>query len=350
MPETLTPSASSAGAAGAGSPTDANPPAKSSEAGTEGAKPARSLKDHLFTGDSSVKAKMAAEDTPPSDQSRETPSDDDPSSQPAKAAGEEGAKDPNAEQEAEKPLTPEEEAKLPFHKHPRWRQMKNENAEMREKLAAAEPDAQAFQQFVGKVTDAKLSGGDLDQLLNVGKTLKHDPNAAYDYLVKYVSDLGLQLGRTLPPDLKKRVDEGYLTEEDAQRLAKAEADKNLTTAQREEDERNEQAKNAATQKNALMTELSNWEFDWKSKDADYEVLQPEVQDRFVVLAREQKPKTTKEIRAIADQALKDVRSRRKMPPPNAVRPPIQSGASVQTQTVPKTMRDSMIQAGRAGRK
>jgi hypothetical protein len=346
MTETLTPSASSADAAAPANATDAKSSATSSSA-ENGAKPAPSLKDHLFGKEaSSVKSKLAAEEGSPASVNRETDKAN-PTTQPAKA-GEEGAADPEAKEE--KPLSAEEEAKLPFHTHPRWRQMKNENAGFRQELDEAKPKAAAYDDFVGKVTDAKLSGQDLDELLNVGKTLKHDPKAAYEYLVKYTQDLGTTLGIIIPPELKKRVEDGYLTEEDAAELARAKANSTMTEAQLRQKEKDDATAAATADKAAKKTALSKWEFDWKGKDPDYDMLQPEVQDRFLVLARVNPPKTDADIVKLADEALKEIRTRRKLPIPAAIKPPVQSGASVQTLAEPKNMRESMIQRGRGSAK
>lgn len=130
--------------------------------------------------------------------------------------------------EEEQALTEEEvvdDDKLPFHKHPRFQQLIEENKGLRP-LA---DEAVALQRYCA---ENNITTPELQELLDVARLIKSNPVAAMDRIKPIFTQLQESLGEgNLPADLAAEVEAGTLSEARAKELARLRSTSKLTTAQ-----------------------------------------------------------------------------------------------------------------------
>lgn len=132
-----------------------------------------------------------------------------------------------------------DDAKLPFNKHPRWIErgqklrtaltenetLKADKARFEQDVAALRPKAEASDVLVGFMNEHKLTGENLQEVLDIAALLRSDPNEARKRITTILDQLDETTGEKLPADLRKKVDDGDITVEDARELSRARADK-----------------------------------------------------------------------------------------------------------------------------
>lgn len=255
----------------------------------------------------------------------------------AEAKPAEGATDAEAQAEAD--------AKLPFHKHPRWQEVIAERDSFRD-------DAGRFRQMEGYMQQHGLQPEEVAEGFDVMAKLKSgDPQQLTDvreYFSTRLKALDSMLGFELPDDLRERVDNGELAEDAAQELAQRRAADTIrtTTAEArqtaEVQEREQRAvANVAT---AMATAVDEWERQQKAGDPDYAKKADLVETtcRAIVQRTGRTPTTPEEAVQLVKDAHAEVTKHFKslQPPPKAIRPsPI--GSSAPTVTEPKTLREAI---------
>lgn len=130
-----------------------------------------------------------------------------------------------------------EDANLPFNKHPRWIErgqklrtamaeneaLKSDKARFEQDVAALKPKAEASDVLVGFMNQHKLSGENLQEVLDIAALLRADPAEARKRITNILEQLDESTGEKLPADLKKKVDDGDLEVADALEISRARA-------------------------------------------------------------------------------------------------------------------------------
>lgn len=205
--------------------------------------------------------------------------------------------------------------KLPFHTHPRFKQLLKERNEATEK-------AKRLDTLLDQVAQLDLDAAEYDTALNLAAMAKrasstNDPRLARE-LIPHVSGIVAQLqqiaGETLPDDLQEMVDIGAVSLEQARETASLRREndrlKRETEASRANAERAVR-QTAAERQSQLISEvektLSDWEKRWASSDPDYGVMQPLVEAQIVKSMQEKgAPKSRDEAVALAEDAKKTI--------------------------------------------
>lgn len=274
-------------------------------------------------------------------------------------ASDEG-KDQNGDDEGENPdAQPDEEGKkaegdenLPFHNHPRWQEMLEENRQLKEHAKAAD-ELMEFTEQSG-LSQEELSNG-----LSIMHLLKTDPYKAREALVPYMEQLDRLTGLGgLPQDLQSEVDAGRITEEHAQALhqSRAKAEFAETRAQHQErlsqqEQQNRQAEQAQAAQNQMRENVTAWENKWKESDPDFNEKQPLVKERVLSLIFEQgPPRTPEQAVEMSKQARDEVEQRLKKfgPARREQKRTVTGGSSVKTTPQPKSLREAINQAANKG--
>lgn len=138
-------------------------------------------------------------------------------------AGEEGEEAPEPQPGAEKQGEKEGEQQPPFHEHPRWKEMVTERNELREFKKAYEPMVQRYQQVEQFRESYGINDEQYNAALEIAALLNTDPVRALEKLRPVMEALGQYDEKALPADLATDVENGDLTEERAQELAKLRA-------------------------------------------------------------------------------------------------------------------------------
>lgn len=265
---------------------------------------------------------------------------------PSAAEGEGEAKEAEAEP---KPVTAEDQAeadkKLPFHEHPRWKEVIAERDGYKE-------DASRFRDISGFMHSHGLTGDEVSEGFDIMAKLKSGTpeNLAEvrEYFSSRLTFLDDVLGNVLPEDLRQRVDSGAIDEEAAQELARVRASEKLLKNQAEVRETRDTEAEAqrATVANAQQcaTAVDDWEKQVRSADPDYakKAALVETTCRAIVQETGKAPRNPQEAVALAKQALDRVNAQLEAalpkPKPVAKTP---TGSSAQVVDQPKTLRDAV---------
>lgn len=280
--------------------------------------------------------------------------------------GDSDADSDKSSQEESDEETDEDGKKLPpFHKHPRWQEMVRERNQLREEaqeLRAATEDYRKVQDFM---RENDLGSDEVAEAVQIAALIRNDPETARQRLSSVMERLDGFVGERLPEDLQRDVDEGYVTEERAKELARLRNQSHFREqqAQRErqraeqvqrqtqEEQRRQQATQILQQQQQAVRA---WEQDIKSRDPDYERIQPLVYKELRLLAREatdrgRPPRSTDDAVALAKQAHQNVKEqvRRIQGPRQQVSPgpsSSQVGSSTGGQSQPGSFMEAVLQA------
>lgn len=241
------------------------------------------------------------------------PSDPDKAPDADTGEGEKGSEDADAEP----PEVTEEELKAYTpNARKRIEGLVRERNELRETVQSLEQDAGYFREFQGYLQQNSLANEEVNQLLQIGATLKRgDLRAFHDMIAPYYRIAAEASGHQLPDDLRKQVDEGYVTENLAREIAVNRAQ--AATLQAQVAQRDEQAAmQAQTQSaNAIRSHVAAWETQVRQSDPDYSLKADLVQAYARGIVQERgRPQTpqqavewTKEAYSMATDKLKSLR-------------------------------------------
>lgn len=272
-------------------------------------------------------------------------------------------KSDDATPEPPKAETLESFANEPFGRHPRFKAVLEQRnsflgkiGEYESQLSELKPAAENYSKIEKFLETNGISNDEMVDLFQIAALRRSNPEEALQKLGPVLSELYERTGRFLPDDLKMDVEEGRITEERAQELSKARAEKRESdaraTAATERAVKTETAVEAERRQEALSGVLAEWEAATKSSDPDFAAKEDFIADRCrTLIAEKGQPKSAAEMRAILTQAHQDVTARMRsvLPAKAEVRAP-RSGASPSSATaVPASLKEALEIAARQGR-
>ena len=224
--------------------------------------------------------------------------------------------------------------KLPFHNHPRWKEMLTERE-------ALKPRAEQYDKIVNFMNTNSLSPNEMADGMRVMALMKHNPIAAYEQLQTYIKKLAPFTGEELSPEIKAKVDEGFVDHDTAKELSRLKAEKEFLNQRSEEIYQQQLANQQASSQKAMYDAVVGWESAEKARDPDWAAKYEMVQDRVRSLMSTVKPSNAEEAVQLARRALSDVNDRlRPLAGRNtAIRAPISSLSSANTRPVPRSIED-----------
>ena len=236
-------------------------------------------------------------------------------------------KDGETEQstEGEKPAdgeTPAADDKLkdddvPFHKHPRWQELKRERDTFRQ-------GHEQFEQIQGYMRSNSLDAQEVATGFEIMALMRRDPEAAYQKLQPYLQQLEMVTGRKLPEDLQKRVEDGVADEQTAREAALLRVETQRRNAEQQAAQQTQAQQTQAHQIQTIQSAVGVVERELQSGDPDYARKQPFVMDRVRALILEKQPRTPEEATAIVRQAHTEISDRLK---PMIQRKPVTTATS-----------------------
>jgi hypothetical protein len=247
-----------------------------------------------------------------------------------------------------KPLDADaEDAKLPFHKHPRFQQVIQERTAFKRELDSMKPDADEWRAVRSFMDGNSLNPQEVAKGFEIMAAMKNDPIRAKEMLSFYWGKLEEFSGSRLPNDLKQKVDEGEVTDEVASELARRrneiefyQAQKYINTQRQAEQVQMQQQ---AYNQNVIRGSVVDWESNIKTRDADYSVKQPFLMDKVKAAMAANPPRNSQEAVALVDQAYREVNdSLRRVMPQRAAATSIRSEtSSANVAPQPKSLRDAI---------
>lgn len=265
--------------------------------------------------------------------------------------GEPSTPEAKAETDPEAPAEGEDDpdAEVPFHKHPRWQQMKAE----RDKFKA---DAEAYHSMQDFMQTSNLTGEEVaigfDVMALIKKATMGDLGAAEEarsWFAERLTVFDEMLGNHLPDDLRQKVEDGYVDEEIAKELAKTRArERNLEALRTQDLQKSEAERQAEAEQTARIEvahAIQSWEDGIKAKDPDYATKKAklvETQVRALIQQNGTMPKNAEEARALAETAYGAVNEQLKalLPRPRPVTPS-PAGLSARVSTAPKSLGEAI---------
>lgn len=274
---------------------------------------------------------------------RKAAEDANPDAKATSADGKDGQEDEtnvadDADKDTGKEKTPEElaaeqaaaDAKLPFHKHPRWQEVLRERDGYKQQIEQLAPKAQQFDQIGAFMREHELTAQEVSQGFEIMALMKHDPQAALERLSPHLGKLELATGRRLPEDLQERVDAGTLTAEDAGEIVRSRMAAATAQVRAERVETREQETRQTQAASAMRGAVEAWEADVKTRDPDYSHKQSFVADRARVLMQQTPPRNPDEAVALAKKAYDEVTASMRRIVGN--KPPVRTTTSDKTST------------------
>lgn len=189
---------------------------------------------------------------------------------------------------------PEDFSKLPFNKHPRFRELVKEKNTYKSQVAEYEADAKQYREIQGFMQANGLTAEEVAQSLEtLAKMKSGDPATAYELMQERMEALAVAAGKKLPTDLEEKVEQGYIDRETAQELyqRQVEAERKAQVASTQLERQSAQDQQA--QVHAMASAVAAWEQSTKATDPDFDLKADLVKDRVRAhVAQHGMPKTT----------------------------------------------------------
>lgn len=229
----------------------------------------------------------------------------------------------------------EADQKLPFHNHPRWKEVVAERDAYRS-------DAGEYRKITTYMSQHGLTNEEVIEGFQVMALMKINPAEAHKRISEYKAQLDSFVGEKLPEDISKRLEEGYIDDASAKELARLKAEKNLFE-QRQQYAMEQQAQQA---RQNIHSAVVSWEQQMKVKDPDWSAKQDLVTDQVKLMIASDKPSTPDEALALVERAHSIIKERlsRFAPQRRPVTTVASSTSSANANAVPK----SLLEAVRIG--
>lgn len=222
------------------------------------------------------------------------------------------------------------EKELPFHNHPRWK-------EVQDKLKATEPVVAKFREIETYCESNRISEQQRNEALQFVALMNTDPAKAITALRSTIEKLETATGERLPADLQADVDSGVIPVERAKEISLLRAEKQGMAYRGQQ----EQVTRQQQQHTANVNALSAWEANQSKIDTAWGDKRELIEAKFIALCQAKYPATEQEIIATAEKAKQAVdASLCKFAPPKPVKKVLNSHGSASSATnKPKTMRE-----------
>lgn len=239
------------------------------------------------------------------EQSDDTKDEESLSESPTDAQSDQGSE---TELEQTEPEKDEDYSKLPFNKHPRFRELVREKNTYKAQAVEYEADAKQYRDIQAFMQGAGLTAEEVAEGLALMAQMKSgDPAGAYEALTKKVETLALAAGKKLPQELEERVEQGFVDRETAQQMyqRQVQAERQAALAQSQLQQRSQQ--DAQTQVVNIANAVRAWEQSTKVTDPDFEIKVDLVKDRVRAhVAANGMPRTPDEAVKLTKEAYENV--------------------------------------------
>lgn len=239
--------------------------------------------------------------------------------------------------------TQKTEEKLPFHNHPRWKEVLSERDSYKTK-------ADQYVQIEKYMEANGLQSQEVAEGFYVMSLIRNNPIEAYKVLHGHLQKLAPIVGVTLPKDIEEKVDQGSLDAESARELAQARARANVLSEQNQKALAAQKAKEEQARRESTRGAVVTWENSIRQRDPDYSAKQQFIRDRVRVMLQQGEPTSPQEAVALVEKAYAEVTEQmlKVMPRPQQARQVVStSSSSVSAQPQPKSLLDVIRQASRS---
>lgn len=180
----------------------------------------------------------------------------------------------------------DQDEKLPFHNHPRWKELIAEKNDLKSQVEDLQVSSQFGRVIHDYMEQTGLSDDNLTELLQIGAGALTDPQSVIPRVEKFLNDLKAATGDTLPDDLQDKVNQGYITEEDALEMSRLRASQNRFQAQQRQSQdtaADQERRRATDQVSRSVNAANTWAQQRQKDDAGFAARQGMVSDRATAI-------------------------------------------------------------------
>lgn len=172
----------------------------------------------------------------------------------------------------------EEFGDVPFHKHPRFKQLIAQRDSMK-------ADATRYQNVQGFLDQNNLSAEETAEGLQIMALLKSNPAAAWQKLKPTVQKLLVLSGELLPDDLKQRVQAGQIDQQAALEVSRLRATQQSQVLEQRHNAAAAQRREHVQAQTAVSEAATSWENDRRVKDPNFDAKYEQLMDKVFALQR-----------------------------------------------------------------
>jgi hypothetical protein len=244
----------------------------------------------------------------------------------------EETKEASDEAAKEKPKT-EAAEKLPFHNHPRWKEVQSE-------LKEAKPAAEEYRKIAAYMQSNGLTNQEVAEGFQIMALMKNNPAEAHKRISEYKVRLDAFVGEKLPDPIREKVDNGSIDPETAKEYASLLAQRQLEQQRAEY----QQAEYARIASEGMRNAVVNWEQQKKAKDPEWSTKEALITDRVRSLMASEKPNTAEQAVALVERAYSQITDqlRRIAPHRQPINPVRSTTSSVSANVAPKSLKEAII--------
>lgn len=223
--------------------------------------------------------------------------------------------------------------KLPFHNHPRWKEIVSERDTLK-------PKAEQFEKITTFMSSNGLTTQEVAEGFQIMALMKTNPAEAHKKISEYKAKLDVYVGDKLPDSIAQKVEDGFVDAESAKELAALKAEKELY-AQRQVYAQQQYAQQVQT---GMHTAVVNWEQQMKVKDPDWSTKEALITDRVRSLMTSEQPATAEQAIALVERAYSQITAQlQKISPKRTNINPVRSTTSSATVNVtPKSLKEAVL--------
>lgn len=213
-----------------------------------------------------------------------------------------GTPPPSGEQESKDEAKPEDDEKLPFHKHPRWQAVIKERDAFRVTAEASRDKATQFDAISDYMTESNLTPEEVNQGFIIMAAIRNDPAKALRMLTDTVGNLRKITGDELPEEVSKLVDDGEMSEAAARDLSRTRAELARQQSRHQEEASHRQRQSQADSHQQIIGAVEGWEQQIATRDPDYQAKRSLVLQNIRLANLESPAANAREALAIAEAA------------------------------------------------
>ena len=247
---------------------------------------------------------------------------------------------PSLDDKAKDKAGADADQKLPFHNHPRWKEVVTERDAYR-------TDAGEYRKITNFMSTNGLSNEEVVEGFQIMALMKVNPAEAHKKISEYKARLDAIVGEVLPEDLSEKVRDGFIDKDTAKELAALKAQQKLA------EERQIQAiqDQDIQVRKGIHAAVVNWEQQMKVKDPDWSAKQEMVIDQVKLMMSAEQPSTPEQAIALVERAHSTIRERlsrfapRRQPVSNVA----SSTSSANATVVPGSLKEAVMRGMLASR-
>lgn len=204
-----------------------------------------------------------------------------------------------------------DDSKLPFHNHPRWKEVIGQKNALADQVKDLTPAAEQFSKIETFMNEHRLSHEEVGEGFIIMAMIKNGDPRGLQKLDEYRDRLAEAIGEKIPKDIQDQIDSGAITEDAGKELSRTRAREAKSTAEaerlREANTQRDETEAAARLAEDCKSATNAWAAGVKKTDPDFAKKEPAIARyaRALMLERGQ-PKTKDEAVQIVKDAYDEV--------------------------------------------